>query len=50
LFPPLEVRRALPTEGRLKGTAKTIAKRALAARALADIERWITGDRFTAAA
>jgi methylenetetrahydrofolate--tRNA-(uracil-5-)-methyltransferase len=51
LFPPLEVAVRATDGRRLKGTAKTIAKkRALAARALADIERWITGDRFTAAA
>jgi methylenetetrahydrofolate--tRNA-(uracil-5-)-methyltransferase len=44
LFPPLEH----PVKGdsgqRLRGTEKTLAKkRALSARALADLERWITG-------
>jgi methylenetetrahydrofolate--tRNA-(uracil-5-)-methyltransferase len=45
LFPPL----AHPVKGesgqRLRGTEKTLAKkRALSARALADLERWIAGD------
>jgi methylenetetrahydrofolate--tRNA-(uracil-5-)-methyltransferase len=44
LFPPL----THPVKGesgqRLRGTEKTLAKkRALAARALADLERWIAG-------
>jgi methylenetetrahydrofolate--tRNA-(uracil-5-)-methyltransferase len=52
LFPPLT---RVPTRGpdgeRLRGPAKTIAKkRALAQRALADLDRWIAGDAFPAAA
>jgi len=52
LFPPLT---RMPTRGadgeRLRGTAKTIAKkRALTQRALADLDRWIAGDAFPAAA
>jgi methylenetetrahydrofolate--tRNA-(uracil-5-)-methyltransferase len=51
LFPPLG---QLPTRGadgkRLKGTEKSVAKkRALTSRALADLERWITGDHLAAA-
>src|SRR5215470_13997499 len=46
LFPPLS--QALPKKvdgKRLRGTEKTLAKkRALTARALADLERWIAGD------
>jgi methylenetetrahydrofolate--tRNA-(uracil-5-)-methyltransferase len=50
LFPPLA---GLPTKNldgaRLRGTAKTIAKkRALCARALADLEHWISGARAAA--
>jgi methylenetetrahydrofolate--tRNA-(uracil-5-)-methyltransferase len=50
LFPPLA---SLPTKNldgtRLRGTEKTIAKkRALCARALADLERWISGARAAA--
>src|SRR5215813_8411220 len=46
LFPPLTRVPNKDAEGnRLRGTAKTIAKkRALTARGLADLERWIAGD------
>jgi methylenetetrahydrofolate--tRNA-(uracil-5-)-methyltransferase len=52
LFPPLA---RAPTRGldgeRLRGPAKTIAKRrALTQRALNDLDRWITGEAFAAAA
>jgi methylenetetrahydrofolate--tRNA-(uracil-5-)-methyltransferase len=52
LFPPLT---HMPTRGpegeRLRGPAKTIAKkRALAQRALADLDRWIAGEAFPVAA
>jgi methylenetetrahydrofolate--tRNA-(uracil-5-)-methyltransferase len=52
LFPPLT---RVPTRGadgeRLRGPAKTLAKkRALTQRALADLDRWISGDAFPAAA
>jgi methylenetetrahydrofolate--tRNA-(uracil-5-)-methyltransferase len=52
LFPPLT---RMPTRGldgeRLRGPAKTIAKkRELSRRALADLDRWIAGDAFPAAA
>ena len=52
LFPPLM---RMPTRGldgeRLRGPAKTIAKkRALTQRALADLDRWIAGEAFPAAA
>src|SRR3954452_15741425 len=52
LFPPLS---RVSTRGadreRLRGPAQPIAKkRALAQRALADLDRWITGDAFPAAA
>jgi len=52
LFPPLS---SVPTRGaageRLRGTAKTTAKkRALSARALADLERWIAGAPLDVAA
>jgi methylenetetrahydrofolate--tRNA-(uracil-5-)-methyltransferase len=52
LFPPLERAPSRTPEGtRLRGTAKTIAKkRALTARALADLAHWIAGDVSTAAA
>ncbi|MBX6424663.1 MAG: methylenetetrahydrofolate--tRNA-(uracil(54)-C(5))-methyltransferase (FADH(2)-oxidizing) TrmFO [Variibacter sp.] len=45
LFPPLERVPARDADGaRLRGATKTIAKRrALCARALADLERWIAG-------
>jgi methylenetetrahydrofolate--tRNA-(uracil-5-)-methyltransferase len=51
LFPPLT---RTPTRGpdgeRLRGTAKVIAKkRALTARALADLDRWIAGEAMLAA-
>src|SRR6266566_4294829 len=51
LFPPLERAPARAPDGtRLRGTAKTIAKkRALTARALADLDRWIAGDLPVAA-
>ena len=40
-----------PDGERLRGPAKTIArKRALSQRALADLDRWIAGDAFPAAA
>jgi len=52
LFPPLT---RVPTRGadgeRLRGPAKTIAKkRALTQRALLDLDRWISGEAFPAAA
>ena len=52
LFPPLT---RVPTRGpdgeRLRGPAKTIAKkRALTQRALNDLDRWMSGDAFPAAA
>src|SRR3954451_20806694 len=52
LFPPLT---RVPTRGpdgeRLRGPAKTVAKkRAISQRALADLDRWISGDAFPAAA
>jgi len=52
LFPPLT---GAPTRGpdgeRLRGPAKTIAKkRALTQRALGDLDRWIAGEAFPAAA
>jgi methylenetetrahydrofolate--tRNA-(uracil-5-)-methyltransferase len=52
LFPPLT---RVPTRGpdgeRLRGPAKTIAKkRALTRRALMDLDRWIAGEVFAAAA
>jgi len=52
LFPPLQHAPARAPDGtRLRGTAKAIAKkRALTARALADLARWIAGPVATAAA
>jgi methylenetetrahydrofolate--tRNA-(uracil-5-)-methyltransferase len=52
LFPPLT---RMPTRGpdgeRLRGPAKTLAKkRTLTQRALADLDRWIAGEAFPAAA
>ena len=52
LFPPLAL---MPTRGpdgeRLRGPAKTVAKkREISRRALADLERWISGDAIPAAA
>jgi methylenetetrahydrofolate--tRNA-(uracil-5-)-methyltransferase len=52
LFPPLA---RMPTRGpdgeRLRGPAKTVAKkREISRRALADLERWMAGDAFPAAA
>jgi methylenetetrahydrofolate--tRNA-(uracil-5-)-methyltransferase len=52
LFPPLT---RAPTRGpegeRLRGPAKTMAKRrALTQRALADLDGWISGEAFPAAA
>jgi len=52
LFPPLT---RVPTRGpdgeRLRGPAKTVAKkRALSQRALTDLDCWISGDAFPAAA
>ena len=52
LFPPLA---RVPTRGedgeRLRGTQKTLAKkRELSRRALADLDRWIAGEAFPAAA
>jgi methylenetetrahydrofolate--tRNA-(uracil-5-)-methyltransferase len=46
LFPPLGQSPAKTSDGkRLRGTEKTLAKkRALTARALADLDRWIAGD------
>ena len=50
LFPPLsQVPSKNPDGSRLRGTAKTIAKkRALSARALADLEQWLGGARIAA--
>jgi methylenetetrahydrofolate--tRNA-(uracil-5-)-methyltransferase len=52
LFPPLvRVPNKGPDGERLRGTAKTIAKkRAISARALADLDRWISGEAMPAAA
>ena len=52
LFPPLtHVPSRGPDGERLRGPAKTIAKkRALTQRALTDLDRWIAGDAFPAAA
>ena len=52
LFPPLA---HVPTRGpdgeRLRGAAKTVAKkRAMSARALTDLERWLAGEAYSAAA
>jgi methylenetetrahydrofolate--tRNA-(uracil-5-)-methyltransferase len=52
LFPPLS---RVPTRGedgeRLRGAQKTVAKkRELSRRALADLDRWIAGEAFPAAA
>jgi methylenetetrahydrofolate--tRNA-(uracil-5-)-methyltransferase len=52
LFPPLA---RVPTRGedgeRLRGTQKTVAKkREMSRRALADLDRWIAGEAFPAAA
>jgi len=51
LFPPLAHALKSESGGRLRGTQKALAKkRALTRRALADLERWITGaDRAAAA-
>jgi len=50
LFPPLSSLPSTNADGtRLRGTAKTIAKRrALCARALTDLEQWIGGTRLAA--
>jgi methylenetetrahydrofolate--tRNA-(uracil-5-)-methyltransferase len=50
LFPPLATVPSKSPDGtRLRGTAKTLAKRrALCARALADLEQWIGGARLAA--
>jgi methylenetetrahydrofolate--tRNA-(uracil-5-)-methyltransferase len=52
LFPPLARAPTRKPDGtRLRGTEKTLAKkRALAARALADLEQWIAGEAPSAAA
>jgi methylenetetrahydrofolate--tRNA-(uracil-5-)-methyltransferase len=52
LFPPLTRIPARGPDGeRLRGPAKTLAKkRALSQRALADLDRWISGEAFPAAA
>jgi methylenetetrahydrofolate--tRNA-(uracil-5-)-methyltransferase len=52
LFPPLAHAPAKTPDGkRLRGMAKTLAKkRALTARALADLDRWIAGDAQPVAA
>jgi methylenetetrahydrofolate--tRNA-(uracil-5-)-methyltransferase len=52
LFPPLtRVPNKGPDGERLRGAAKTIAKkRAISARALTDLDRWIAGDAMPAAA
>jgi methylenetetrahydrofolate--tRNA-(uracil-5-)-methyltransferase len=50
LFPPLAHAVTHPDGGRLRGTEKTLAKkRALSARALADLEHWIAGTARAAA-
>jgi methylenetetrahydrofolate--tRNA-(uracil-5-)-methyltransferase len=50
LFPPLTQAVKRDGGGRLRGTEKTLAKkRALAARALGDLELWIGGDHAAAA-
>jgi methylenetetrahydrofolate--tRNA-(uracil-5-)-methyltransferase len=50
LFPPLTHAVKREDGGRLRGTEKTLAKkRALAARALVDLELWIGGDHAAAA-
>lgn len=51
LFPPLATSPSRGANGeRLRGTAKTLAKkRALTARALADLDRWIAGRAMIAA-
>jgi methylenetetrahydrofolate--tRNA-(uracil-5-)-methyltransferase len=50
LFPPLkQIPNKAPDGTRLRGTAKTIAKkRAICARALADIDQWRGGARLAA--
>jgi len=51
LFPTLERTPKAPDGARLRGTAKTMAKkRALTARALSDLERWLCGEHAAAAA
>jgi methylenetetrahydrofolate--tRNA-(uracil-5-)-methyltransferase len=51
LFPPLAHAVKSENGGRLRGTQKALAKkRALTRRALADLERWITGADHAAAA
>jgi methylenetetrahydrofolate--tRNA-(uracil-5-)-methyltransferase len=50
LFPPLAHPVKREGGGRLRGTEKTLAKkRALTARALNDLGRWIGGDHAAAA-
>jgi methylenetetrahydrofolate--tRNA-(uracil-5-)-methyltransferase len=50
LFPPLkQIPSKAPDGSRLRGPAKTIAKkRALSARALADLDQWVGGTRIAA--
>ena len=50
LFPPLAQMPSKNPDGtRLRGTEKTIAKRrAICARALADLDQWIGGARIAA--
>jgi methylenetetrahydrofolate--tRNA-(uracil-5-)-methyltransferase len=51
LFPPLAHPLERESGRRLRGAEKTLAKkRALARRALVDLERWIAGDHRAAAA
>ena len=52
LFPPLaRVPTRAPDGERLRGPAKTLAKkRAITHRALADLDRWISGEALPAAA
>ncbi len=52
LFPPLAQSPSRAADGtRLRGTAKTLAKkRAITARALQDLDRWIAGENVPAAA
>jgi methylenetetrahydrofolate--tRNA-(uracil-5-)-methyltransferase len=50
LFPPLaQIPNKHPDGTRLRGTEKTVAKRrAICARALADLDQWIGGARIAA--
>jgi methylenetetrahydrofolate--tRNA-(uracil-5-)-methyltransferase len=51
LFPPITHALEHESGRRLRGTEKALAKkRALAHRALADLERWVAGDDHAVAA